>query len=93
MVWKLEKESVVPVSSFEFFFLSSTSFNQLGKLHGNVLTWCEDEVSSPKCSVGYSEKLLHFCGNFTPLNYFQISDLKVYRTECVFLEDKLIKVR
>jgi hypothetical protein len=62
-----------------------------GKLHADVVTWCEDEVSRPKCSVGCSKKLLRFCGNFTPLNYFQISDLKVYRTERVFLEDKLIK--
>lgn len=53
----------------------------LGKLHADVVTWCEDEVSSPKCSVGNSEKLLHFRGNFTPLNCFEISDLKVYRTE------------
>lgn len=53
----------------------------LGKLHADVVTWCEDEVSNPKCSAGCSEKLLHFCGNFTQLNYLQISDMKEYRIE------------
>lgn len=85
MVWKLERKVQFSSALSNF----SSCLQQvliniplwLGKLHADVVTWCEDEVSGPKCSVVYSEKLLHFCGKFTPLNYFQISDLKVYRIE------------